>query len=129
MISKANATYYQMKSAIYADAGGWPGMLWFNTHHLRCESHQAGIVVLYPSVGSEEWSPLKITHASVLGVLEAVNGRWYPETDEYEVPWTVLSNTNLHLYLCLEVPNVFYDIAIKAEKQCQETPLKNYQKR
>ncbi|WP_158055962.1 hypothetical protein [Halorussus halophilus] len=94
LISEENGTYYQCKSAVYTDADEQPGVLRFNLHHLRSlrrESHQCGVVVvLYPSVGADGWSPLKITRVSVSEVLKAVDGRWYPETDEYEVPWSSL---------------------------------------
>jgi hypothetical protein len=94
LISEANGTYYQCKSAVYEKANGRPGVLRFNLHHLRSlrrHSHQAGvIVVLYPSVGSKGWRPLKITRVSVSEVLDIVDGRWYPETNEYEVPWVSL---------------------------------------
>ncbi|WP_115863365.1 hypothetical protein [Halorussus litoreus] len=94
LISEQNGTYYQCKSAVYEKANGRPGVVRVNLHHLRSlrrESHQCGVVVvLYPSVGSDGWSPLKITRVSVSEVLDIVDGRWYPETDEYEIPWSVL---------------------------------------
>lgn len=94
LVSRENGTYYQCKSAVYEDADGQPGVLRFNLHHLRAlrrHSHQCGVVVvLYPSVGSEGWHPLKITRVSVSEVLDIVDGRWYPETDEYEIPWSFL---------------------------------------
>ncbi|WP_128478362.1 hypothetical protein [Halorussus pelagicus] len=94
LVSEENGTYYQCKSAVYRDESGYPGVLRFNLHHLRSlrrESHQCGVVVvLYSSVGSDGSNLLKITRVLVSEVLEVVDGRWYPETDEYEVPWPIL---------------------------------------
>jgi hypothetical protein len=87
----ANGTGYGAKSAVYRRADGRPGVFRFNKDHLkelREKTHQSGqILGLMPSVGSSSSTPLKIETVSTERVFEIVDGRWYPETREYEVPW------------------------------------------
>lgn len=89
-----NGTAYQVKSASHTKQNGRPGVFRFSADHLDAlqrDHYQSGIaLVLMPSVGASSSTPLKIETVGSERVREIVDGRWYPETNEYEVPWPKL---------------------------------------
>lgn len=86
-----NGTGYQVKAPVYHRADGSNGVVRVSKPHLdtlQSKFHQAGIVVvLMPSVGTTSATPLSIETVPISTVRDVVDGRWYPETREYEIPW------------------------------------------
>lgn len=86
-----NGTGGSVKSAAHTKANGRPGVFRVSKPHLdelQQEFYQATVaLVLMPSVGSSSSRPLKVARVPVSTVRDVVDGRWYPETREYEIPW------------------------------------------
>ena len=87
----SNGTGYSAKCAVYRRADGRHGVFRFNRDHLKKmqdKTPRSGVILgLVPSVGSSSSQPLKITRVGTQRVFEIVGDRWYPETQEYEIPW------------------------------------------